>query len=341
MIEKLVRGDRSRWRIRSAVALVVALLFVSIGTGLLAKSLPKIKENVCLISYGWSRSEKLKSPGGVFFYARKGEIYVADTGNHQILIFNEAGTPIVRIRHSVDGKEPGTSRQGEPKQVAVNSRGDIYVVDSLARYLDVLDYRGRSIERIYPGDLLDMQRDDVRCAAVTVDSADNVYIGVSGEQSAVLVLDRKHSLIRRIGEKGDGDGKFKAITGIWIDGAGKIYVSDARNEPAVQVFSPEGKLLVKFGVHETGPHNFSLPSGVVTDEFGNIYVTDSLRHWIGAFTSEGKFIIRLAGGFGTRPGDLSFPTGIASDGKRTIYTVEKAGARLQGFKLEITQLEKD
>jgi DNA-binding beta-propeller fold protein YncE len=272
----------------------------------------------------------------VFYHGQKGEVYVADTGNSRILIFDKVGTPIARIRHLVDGKNPGEIRPGEPRQVAVNSHGDLFVVDSLAGYLDVLDYRGRTITRISPDELLKMPRGTVRCAAVTVDSSDHVYLGTGGDESTVLVLDRDLRLARRVGRKGEGQGAFQSITSIWVDSAGKIYVTDARNEPAVQVFSPDGKFQLGFGAHSSGPNNFSLPAGVVTDDLGNIYVLDTLRHWIGAFTSSGEFVTRLGGGLGDKPGDLTYPSGLAGDGKRSIFVIERAGARLQGFEITIT-----
>lgn len=335
---------RVRIRHKLCFGLVISFTFLPVaGLVLMVSAAEKIdiKDRVFLGVYGWSRGEKFRNPGGVFYYAKRNEIYVADSGNHQILIFDLGGVPAARIRHYVDGKDPGESRPGEPKQVAVNSRGDIFCVDALARYLDVMDYRGRQIKRVYPGELLQMGRDKVGCNAVAVDAADNIYLATGGGESTILVLDRELQLVRQIGAKGEEKGKFLSISGVWVDAASKVYVTDARGEPSVQVFSPEGKLILSFGAHSAGPNNFSLPSGIATDELGNIYVLDSLRHLIAAFTAEGKFVARLSGGFGQRPGDLSYPSGITCDGRRTLFTVEKVGARLQGFKLEITPPKAD
>lgn len=333
-------GSSRRCR-RHNLWIIIVILFTGFITAVLAVTEAAaenidIKDKVYLGVYGWSKGEPFKNPSGVFFNSRRSELYVADSGNHQILIFSALGAPVAKIRHYVDGKEPGDSKPGEPKQVVVNSRGDILCVDSLARYLDVMDYRGRSVERIYPGDLLKMERNSVSCTAVAIDSADNIYIGTGGEEATVLVLDSSLRFVRRIGKKGDGQEMFRSITGIWVDQTGKIYVTDALGEPCVQVFSSQGKFLFGIGAHSVGPNNFSLPSGVVTDDLGNIYVLDNLRHLFVVFTPEGKLIARLSGGYGGRPGDLAYPTGISGDGKRAIFTVEKVGARLQGFKIEIT-----
>ena len=312
------------------------LLILAVTSSVSGAKLPDIKDKPYLCIYGWSKSEQFRTPGGVYFNPRRSEIYVADSGNHQLLIFNQLGTPLAKIRHYVDSDRTGESRPGQPKRVAVNSKGDILLVDSLANYLDVMDYRGKSIERIYPADVLGLKRDAVSCSAVAVDASDNVYLATSGDDVTILVLDRKGKLVRRIGKKGAGNGMFQSVTSMWIAADGKIYVTDARGEPSVQVFSSEGAFLLGFGAHSNGPNNFSLPEGITTDDLGNIYVIDGLRHWIGAFTPKGEFITRLGGGFGNEIGDLAYPTSIASDGKRTIFTTEKVGARLQGFKLEIT-----
>ncbi len=331
----MITANFTTWRV-GIVTKFTLLFMIGAMSHAGGTALPEIKDNTNLCIYGWSRSEPFKNPGGVYFYARRSEVYVADSGNHQVLVFNTAGTPVARIRHSVDSETPGEVRQGEPVRVAVNSRGDILLVDALAGYLDVLDYRGKSIKRIYPGDLLGMARDLVSCSAVAVDLADNVYLATAGGEVAVLMIDPSGKLVRKIGKKGQGEGAFTSITSVWIDGGGKVYTTDSRGEPSVQVFSPEGKVLLGFGAHSSGPNNFSLPEGVVTDELGNIYVIDGLRHWIGAFSPTGQFITRLGGGFGDRPGDLAYPTSLAGDGKRTLFTTEKVGARLQGFNLKIT-----
>lgn len=315
------------------------MLFVVAPALATAPPLAKIVDRVYFTSYGWSEGEQFRNPGGVYFYPKRNEVYVADTGNHQIVIFDTVGTPITRIRHDVDGMDPGSIRPGEPRRLAINSHGDIYVVDNLARYVDVLDYRGRSITRIYPADLLGTQRVTTGCSAVAVDSQDNVYIGTSGDEITVLVLDRNHKLLRRIGTKGEGKGSFQGISSLWVDDAGRVYVTDPRGEPCVQVFSPDGSELLSFGAHSAGPNNFSLPEGVVTDEIGDIYVLDNLRHLVAVFGPDGRFITRL-GGFGNAPGDLAYPSGLGGDGKKVIFTVEKSGGRLQGFKLDITPPEK-
>ena len=67
------------------------------------------------------------------------------------------------------------------------------------------------------------------------------------------------------------------------------------------------------------------------------YVLDGLRHVIVVFSPDGRYITRIGRGFGSEPSDLAYPTGIAGDGKRTIFTVERVGARLQGFKLDINR----
>jgi len=326
----LRRGRMSVW--------IVIVFTISLATDLVpalgAGTPPGIAGKVYFMTYGWSRSARFDSPAGVFFNARKGEVYVADSGKHEILVFDTVGTPITRIRHYVDGKKPGDSAAGEPKQVAVNSGGDIFVVDALAPYLDVLDHRGRQLKRVYPGDLLKLPREAARCTAVGIDHADNVYLGTGGEECAVLVLDRDLRLARRIGKKGTGEGGFQAITGIWVDAAGRTYVTDALARPSVQVFSSDGKQVLSFGEHSAGPNNFSLPQGVVTDDLGDIYVLDGLRQVIAVFGPDGQYLTRL-GGFGSAPGDLAYPTGIAGDGKRTFFTVERVGARLQGFKLDM------
>lgn len=218
--------------------------------------------------YGDRDNSLFNNPRGIFFDRTRGEIYVADAGNHRVVVFDGKGNPIDRFTHMVvrDGKRG----LGEPRSIAVNSKGDIILTDALAPYLEVLDFRGNSVRIVTPLDLLGPGPGQLIFEQLAMGAADTLYVSTSGSQSQILVLDPSLRLIRRLGKTGKGEGSFHAISGIAVDQSGRVYVTDVQNEPAVQVLSPEGNFLLGFGEHDAGWMNFSYPAGVAITKDNNM-----------------------------------------------------------------------
>ena len=211
---------------------------------------------------------------------------------------------------------------------------------ALADFVDVLDYRGRSLRRIPAADLVEVTPQPgesspkppaVSPTAVCVDAQDRVYIGLSGSVALVAVLDDDGRLVRRIGQRGTEPGQFTGITGLWVDKQGRMIVTDVSATP-VQVFSSEGELLSWFGKHEVGWANFSLPSGAVRDGAGRIWVADPIRQVVKSFDDKGNFLAAI-GGLGTGPGEMRYPVSVSGDGDRLLVVLERAGARFQVFEV--------
>jgi DNA-binding beta-propeller fold protein YncE len=289
---------------------------------------------------GYGRGFPFKVPAGIWFDRHREEIYVADRGNHKIAVFDKDGLPLRSFIHYVARRQLGGKvvlQPGEPRSLAVNSRGDIYVVDGIDDALDVLDYRGRSLQRLRAVDLLGPEEEPSAAsqptipAAVTVDADDRVYVATTGGRCQIAVLDPNGSVLRRFGRSGREKGCFSSVTGLSVDSRGRILVTDAQAVP-VQVFSPEGEVLLAFGKHEVGWENFSLPSGIVRDGSGDIWVVDTIRQVVKRFDENGRFL-GVIGGYGADPGDMSYPVAVSGDGNRLLFVLEKGGARFQVFEV--------
>ena len=313
------------------------------------RSLPWASIAAAIVCLGWQRTAPdvvpkritficdsaanvaMKDPTSVWYDTKHSEILVADTGNNRIVIFDTKGSVKAAFVHYVD-TSGGSHVPGEPKSIAVDSRGDIYIVDRLANYVDVCDYRGRTIRRITVGALLpasETQRVGTQPNVLTLDKSDNLYLATTNR---VYVITPDGELTRTIGRTGTGEGQFLAITSLSVDVGGKVYVTDAQ-AIAVQVFSPEGTVLLAFGEHTYGFTNFSMPSSIATDRNGVIWVADSLRHVVSAFKREGKDVrfLDYIGAFGHRPGEFSYPTAIAVTLNGRLVVVDRGGGRLQCF----------
>ena len=220
--------------------------------------------------------------------------------------------------------------------MVVKKNGDILVTDNLCNYLDVLDFQGHSVRKIWPADLLHLPRENVRPRSMAIDNDDNVYVSVSGDANEILVLSPDYQ-VKAVVNKLTSTSAHRAVSGLWVDQDGKIYVTYAQGI-GVQIFLPDGTLQNGFGQHDSGPQNFSLPSGVITDVQHNIWVVDTLRHVVSIFKQDhdgNATLIDMIGGNGNGVGQFIYPSAIAGDGATYIFVLENTGARLQAFQIQL------
>ncbi|MHB9035813.1 MAG: NHL repeat-containing protein [Armatimonadota bacterium] len=319
------------------LALASAVALAIIGGGQTARAAEQIKMNYLFAAYGYSSSQRFLKPGGLFYDTNRGELYVADTGNGQIVILDKKGMPLARIPHSLADPSTGDRKKGEPRSIVVRKNGDILVVDNQCNYVDVLDPSGRSVEKLWPGDLVGQAKSKVQPRCIAQDSAGNLYIGVNGNDKEILVVTPGLKLKTQIGVESSGGSK--GVTGLWVDKTGRIYATYGMGE-CVRIYGSDGKQMLSFGAHDSGPQNFSLPSGLVTDKEGRMWVVDTLRHVVSVFKLDqadqgltALFLSLAIGGMGQNAGDLTYPSGIAGDGSNLIFVLESTGARVQAFGL--------
>jgi DNA-binding beta-propeller fold protein YncE len=257
----------------------------------------------------------LRAPRGVFADARRGEVWVADTGNDVLSAF----TP--------DAVETFACRSGgvrEPIRIAVDAKGRLLVLGGQRTKIHVLSPRG---ERLADLELPGFPKSAV-IGTIAFDPDGNLYVG-DNESGQVFVFSPDLKLKLKFGERGSGQGEFQSISGIAAD-AENIFVVDQQITPAVQVFDRRGNFLRGWGKHDMGVDQFSLPEGAALDAKGRLLVVDALRHEIKLFDREGKFIDRF-GGLGKRLGQVAFPSGVAVDLQGRIYVADKGNDRVQVF----------
>lgn len=292
---------------------------------------PVVVSNVTLqplrVVYQQVEGTFLKSPRGVWVDRSKGDVYVADTSNDLVAVYDGMGLPLFSFGYNRELKEP-------VKAVA-DPTGRIYVLNGIPRAVKIFSYRGEYLND-FP---LSGGTKTANPTALAVDQAGNVYIADANSRQ-IQVYDPQFRLIREFGRKADDSSHFNTVQAIAVDGDGTVYVADATGTPCIQVFSPEGKFLRGWGAHDAGPHNFSLPAGLAIDGEGRVIVVDTMRSAITVFTKEGNYLSRH-GGQGRQPGAVSYPTDIASNGGKKIYVVERLGSRLQVFEEKVALVRRN
>jgi DNA-binding beta-propeller fold protein YncE len=223
-----------------------------------------------------------------------------------------------------------------PVGIALDEKENLYVVDSVARTVVILDRHGRrqgkivdqSLERP-TGIAIDRERGKIYVADTSHQLSKNHYIHVYNLQGRPL---------GKIGlGKGADEGAFLFPTYLAVDSDGKLYVSDTMNA-RIQVFSPDGQYLDTIGARGNAPGTFARPKGVAVDTFGNVYVVDSDWANVQIFNPKGQALL-FFGGRGRYPGLLNTPAGIAIDRENKIYVADTQNLRVDVYQLVNTTAE--
>jgi DNA-binding beta-propeller fold protein YncE len=266
-----------------------------------------------------------EQPLGVTFDVAAGEIVVANTGAGRVEFFGRDGEPHGFFSHRVTDAG-GVERDGLPKHVAMDRRGRLLVVDALASYIDVCDFRGVSLDHItLPAPDDDLAHGGPGPIAVAPDG--RILVASRNKTGQVHVLDADGKPLATWGVPGTAAGQLRAISGIAVAPNGEVVVSCVLTELGVQVFDANGRYLRGFGPHDIGPGRFSIPNGVIVTPDSRYWVSDAMRHNVQVFDPTGRLLGVLGGGDG--PGQMLYPSALASDGKGMFALVETGGKRLR------------
>lgn len=290
-----------------------------------APEIADVQIDSMFVRYEANSGRGFEQPLGIAIDTFNDEIVIANTGLSRIEYFDRAGHPRGFFVHRVPAAG-GATREGLPKQVAIDGRGRLLVSDALAPFVDICDYRGRSIGRITlpaPDDRLDEGNGP---GAIGIASAGRILVASRGKQGRVHVLDADGKWLETWGVTGAAPGQLSVITGMAITPQGEVFITCIATDLGVQVFDAKGKYLRGWGEHDIGPGRFSQPAGIVVTPDARVWVTDTVRNNMQVFDVTGK-LMGTTGGEG--PGSWFYPGALASDGKGGLALVEMGGKRFR------------
>lgn len=170
---------------------------------------------------GWGRGV-LKRPTGLAYDAAGARLYVADTYDHSIKVFDASGALVQTLGRR--GEQPGEFNF--PTHLTL-AKGELYVTDTMNGRVQVLDPADGHVLRqfgrrgLYVGDM-------VRPKGVAVDDAGNIYV-VESYYDHLLIYNRDGEFLMPIGGLGQKVGKFYLPGGVWTDSRDRVYVADTFN----------------------------------------------------------------------------------------------------------------
>ncbi len=251
-------------------------------------------------------------------------IYVSDTNNQRVQVFDLTGTPLFVFGEKGNG--PG--QFNFPYGIAGDNKGQVYVADMYNGVISIHDAKGKFIK--YFAQQMSKDKKMKSPAGLRI-IQDLVYV-TDIQANKVFVFDLSGKLMLEIGKNGDGPGQFIAPNAVTADAEGNIYVVDTGNQ-RVQKFNSKGKFLKMFNGSPSGDGEsvFVNPRGIGISSRGTIYVVSNLTHLIHGFDQEGQQVNQF-GGIGQEAGQLYLPNGLFIDDKDNIYVTDTLNQRVSVFK---------
>jgi DNA-binding beta-propeller fold protein YncE len=247
-----------------------------------------------------------------------GRLYVADTGNHRVQMFEENGAFIRQAGGF------GLQAQQLNQPMSVDATGlDVYVADTqnrrIHRFDRALNYLGTLADRPEAG-AFGFPR------GMAVSALGDIYI-VDSENEEVLRMGTAGRVETRFGGFSHGEGRLRQPAGIAVDRNGRVYVADTGHH-RIAVYDAFGGFLREIGVQV-----LNAPEGVDVDDKGRLYVADTGHHRIAVFSGGGE-LLGVFGAEGSGPGSFRSPRDMAVAWGGLLYVADTGNHRVQKLKVE-------
>ncbi|MCC7485544.1 MAG: hypothetical protein IT529_11235, partial [Burkholderiales bacterium] len=269
-----------------------------------------------------------------------GNIYVADSGNHNIRKITPAGVVTTLAGGGTVGNVDGAgsiARFRLPLYLAIDSGGNLFVADN----------NNNVIRRVTPGGVVTTVRSPGgtpipvgNCLGVAVDAAGNLYASDQGVGSLIRKITPAGTVsVLAGGVEGYVDGvgaaaRFRYPAGLAVDSAGNLFVGDYGNV-VIRRVAPDGTVTTVAGLRpQLGGADglgevarFTDPQGLATDPRGNLYIADSTVVRMSVFTPDitpqpiGKVVV---------PGENYTLTSGGSSNVPTTFQWRKDGVAIPG-----------
>jgi len=295
--------------VRRSLSLLLALGLTA-GAGAHAAEAVKLRPLPPIWTDGTGST--LSRPEGVA--CGQGVVVVADSANRRLVRYT-----ITEARITPDPQIELPSGLF-PKQVALDSKGGMRVLDGRSRRIARLAPNGALSGWIDPG--AGGVGGTVLVQAVRVGGDDRLYL-LDAYGARVVVLDAAGALLREIAYP-DEYGFFEDLA---VDARGVVFAIDSVGKQ-LYVASPQEPVLVPLG--GSLAEDLDFPAGVAVDDRGHIFVGDQNGGGVVVLGSDGSFRGRQSG-WGWKQGLLRYPSQLCLIDGATLFVADRQNNRVQPF----------
>lgn len=253
-----------------------------------------------------------------------GRIYVADSGNHRIQVFEADGTFV--SAWGTFGSEPG--QFNEPWGLAVDDEF-VYVADTWNHRIQKFTLEGELVD-IYG---MSGSPDESNAGlglffgprSIVLLDDDQLLVTDTGNHRLQL-LTRNGEFLQQVGGFGNLLGQMNEPVGLSRGPNGMVYLADTWNG-RIQQFSPELFAVNEWSVDAWSGTSINNKPYTAVDSAGRVYVTDPEGYRVLIFNPDGTYAARF-GQFGLDVNSLGLPNGIAIDAEDNVYIADATNNRI-------------
>ena len=223
------------------------------------------------------------------------------------------------------GKEgSGEGMFKNPKQVAVNDRGEIAVADNENHRVQLFDSNGAYLRSF--GRLGQNAGEFTFPRGIAINKDRNIFVAENTDQR-VQIFSWEGRHLGSLWDPGRLDSVVSLRCGLSLDSTGNVIVADTGNR-LIRIFTPDGKFVMKIG----GQGSLNGPIHCV--QCGEYFiVSDSSEHCIKVFNREGDFQYKF-GKKGEGDGEFNYPRCLSVTQSKHLLVCDEGNHRIQVFELD-------
>ncbi len=232
----------------------------------------------------------------------------------------------------------GNGQFNNPRNVAIDAQGNIYVVDSDNNRIEKFDSGGKYLTAWgtkSPDNAAAPPGTFNQPWGIAVDKAGNVYVADTWNHR-IEKFDSNGKFLTTWGTNGDTRGNVQSVPtqfygprAIAVDPQGNLYVTDTGNKRVLK-FSPTGDPLGQYGGVGSDNGQFQEPVGIGTDSSGNVYVADTWNQRIQKFDSSMNYVTQWHVEAWDSQSVVNKPY-LAVDAEGNVFVTDPEGARVIKF----------
>lgn len=269
----------------------------------------------------------LTQPRGVSV-ADSGDIYVCDTGEGRVLVFDDQGT----YKRRIGGLEKPTKVYSVYGTLVDEKAKKVFITDVTARVVHVFSTGGKFLYRFpkYPLTRRNFGYNGFSPFGIDEYKGKLYIASVDG----IYIYTKAGKLVRKITGRGKEVKQFNFPNGLAVDKKdGTIYVSDGLNK-RIKAITQTGKVKWVLGQPDEKGYIksfFGMPRGLAIDD-RYVYVSDALGNGIAVLKKDGSLVSVIVNR-GVDDGQFNFPEGLAMKNGQ-LYIADRENNRVQVLKVE-------